>query len=189
MRRCTMDEPAEITHLLARWRAGDANAYDVLVHALYDEIRLIAHRAFASEPAGHLLQATALANEALLRVGNADITWQDRSHFLAVVATVMRRFLIDHARNNAREKRGGGAHQITLVTDFADPATSTGVLELHEALAMLAQQDARKAHIMELHYFAGLTYAEIGEVVAISPATVDREIRFSKAWLKSHLSA
>lgn len=183
-----MPENPEITQMLRRWRDGDNDAYARLLETLYDDVRIIAGRAFAREGAGHTLQATAVANEALLRIGDADITWQDRSHFLAVVATATRRILVDHARARAREKRGGEALQVTFATEHSGTeATTTGVIELHEALEALGEQDARKARILELHYFSGLTYAEISEVVGISEATVHREIRFSKAWLKTHL--
>ncbi|MEM7078975.1 MAG: ECF-type sigma factor [Pseudomonadota bacterium] len=184
-----MSENPAVTDLLRRWRSGDDTAYTALIEAVYEDVRGIAMRAFVREQPGHTLQATAVANEALLRLHDADVSWEDRNHFLAIIAATTRRILVDHARSRGREKRGGDALHVTLATDHAGAAHPTNVLELHEALETLSRQDARKSKILELHYFAGLTYAEIANLVGVSEATVERDMRFSKAWLRTHLQS
>ena len=183
-------DSAVVTSLLRRWRGGDQSALDELLPQVYGELRRLAGREFARESAGHTLQPTALINEALLRLVNADVSWQDRCHFQAMMTTTMRRVLVDHARARQREKRGGDQQFVTLVTQAAvAPDQAIDVLVLHEALESLAEQDARKAQLLELYYFGGLSYAELAESLAISEATVHRELRFSRAWLRNHLEA
>ncbi|MFK7913131.1 MAG: ECF-type sigma factor [Pseudomonadales bacterium] len=182
-----MQDNDHITGLLHAWRGGDNNAFNDLAEAVYDDVVRIARRLFARESEGHTLEATAVANEALLRVAAADITWQDRTHFLAVVASTVRRVLVDHARQRQRDKRGGAAVAVTFATEHGAESDNADLIDLHEGLLNLAKIEARKARILELHYFGGLNYAEIAEVESLSEATVHRELRFSRAWLKSHL--
>jgi len=180
--------PSEVSALLRSWRGGDRDALDRLIPLVYDELKVIAGRLLRGERPDHTLQATALVHEAYARLGGAQVDWRDRSHFFAVAAKQMRRILVVHARSRRRAKRGGGAEQVTLEETIAVSAESAaGLLELDEALERLAAVDARKAEILELHYFGGLTYAETAEALAISPATVDRDLRFAKAWLYREL--
>jgi len=142
------------------------------------------------ENAGHTLQATALVNEAFIKLVDADIAWQNRAHFMALSARAMRQILVDHARANRSDKRGGSAIAVTLhESRLGDQGqTDLDILALENALEQLVQIDPRKAQAIELSFYGGLTYNEIAEALAISPATVDREIRFAKAWLYSQLS-
>jgi len=142
------------------------------------------------ENAGHTLQATALVNEAFIKLVDADIDWQNRAHFMALSARAMRQILVDHARANRSDKRGGSAIAVTLhETRLGDQGqTDPDILALEDALEQLVQIDSRKAQAIELSFYGGLTYNEIAEALAISPATVDRELRFAKAWLYSQLS-
>ena len=177
------------TILLHAWRGGEATALDRLLPLVYDELARIARGALRSERADHTLQTRALVHEAYLRLIDADVSWQDKAHFMAVAARTMRRVLVDHARSRRRQKRGGGAVKVEL-EDIAAVITgpSVDVLDLHEALDALAAFDQRKADIVELHFFGGLSYDETAEAVGISPATVHRELRFAKAWLRNKLS-
>lgn len=141
-----------------------------------------------SERPDHTLQTTALVDEAYLRLVDADVDWQDRAHFLAVAATVMRRVLVDHARGRDRGKRAGV--KVTLEeAALVSPSASDDMLALDEALSRLAENDERAARTVELHYFGGLTYREIGEVLEVSEATVDRDLRLARAWLYKELRA
>jgi RNA polymerase sigma-70 factor, ECF subfamily len=183
-----MREPATkapVTALLLRWREGDREALDQLLPLVYqDLLRLAQHRA-RSLPSGSTLDSSALVNEVFLRlVGGVDISWQDRAHFFAVVATLMRQVAIDQARARSRLKRGGASTPITL-----DDAASTclprdeTLLALDGALDELAQLDARKAKVVELRFFAGMSNLEIAEALSVSVDTVKRDWSFSKLWL------
>lgn len=175
----------EITGLLADWGRGDRAALDKLTPLVYAELRRIARRQMSRERDGHTLQATALVNEAFIRIsGQENFSWQNRAHFYAVCAQVMRHILIDHARANARDKRGGGAVQVSLgeVAALAGEQ-ATDFLALEEALSALEAFDPQKGRIVELRYFAGLGIEETAEVLQISPTTVRREWRRAKAWL------
>ena len=178
----------EITRLLTEWRGGDAEALNRLMPLVYDALRASAARQLGRESAGHTLQPTALVHESFLRLLEADVPWEDRAHFFAVAARTMRRVLVDHARTLRREKRGGGAIRVAL-EDVQLSVTDEGVemLALDEALERLAARDERKARIIELHYFAGLTYEQAAAALGISPATVHRELRFAKAWMRREL--
>ena len=179
-----------VTDLLRRWRHGDREALDRLMPQIYAQLRQRAERLLARERS-LTLQPTALVHEAYLRlVGRTpEVDWADRAHFLAVAARVMRRILIDAARARGRNKRGGGAVRVTLGEGVEGaPAPDLDVLELDRALTDLAGRSDRKARLVELHFFAGLSYAELGEAVGISTATVHRELRFAKAWLRRELS-
>jgi RNA polymerase sigma factor (TIGR02999 family) len=186
-----MDDPDRraATLLLRAWRGGDRGALDQLLPVVYDELAGIAHRALRSERTDHTLQTRALVHEAYLRLVDADISFQDRAHFMAVAARTMRRILVDHARARLRDKRGGGAMRIDIdKVHLPAPGSGLDILELHEALERLAAFDARKSSVVELHFFGGLSYEETAEAVGISPATVDRELRLAKAWLKVELA-
>ncbi|HEX7316817.1 MAG TPA: sigma-70 family RNA polymerase sigma factor [Pyrinomonadaceae bacterium] len=177
--------PQEITKLLADWHAGDADALERLAPLVYAELRRIARRQMGREREGHTLQATALVNEAYLRLaGGEALALQDRAHFYAVCAQVMRHVLVDHARGHARDKRGGGAPHVPL-DEAANAAArdSDQLVALDEALRGLEEVDPRKARVVALRYFAGLGIEETAEVLGISPTTVRREWRRAKAWL------
>ncbi len=159
-----------------------------LVPLIYDELRALAAKRLRSERPDHTLQATALVHEAYARLVDADIDFQGRAHFFAVAAQTMRRVLVDHARARSRDKRGGGARPITLEDDIAALDTRPDdLLDLDAAMNRLAERDPRKAQVVELHFFGGLTYAEIASAVDISEATVDRDLRMAKAWLATEL--
>ncbi|HET6973863.1 MAG TPA: sigma-70 family RNA polymerase sigma factor [Pyrinomonadaceae bacterium] len=182
--------PQEVTQLLADWGKGDRSALDRLFPLVHSELRRIAQRQMNQERAGHTLQATALVNEAYLKlVGQQASPWQNRAHFFAVCAQVMRHILIDHARAHRRDKRGGGAIQVSLndVAILAEDQSST-VLALDEALRQLETLDPQKGKIVELRYFGGLSIEETAEVLNISPRTVRREWQRSKVWLYRMIS-
>jgi RNA polymerase sigma-70 factor (ECF subfamily) len=178
--------PQEITRLLADWHAGDAGALERLAPLVYAELRRIARRQMGGEREGHTLQATALVNEAYLRLaGGEGLALQDRAHFYAVCAQVMRHVLIDHARARARDKRGGpGAVQVTLgEAEALSAGRAAELLALDEALLELQTVDPQKVRIVELRYFGGLSVEETAEVLGISPTTARRQWRRAKAWL------
>lgn len=180
------DEPAaDVTGLLRAWAGGDAAALDRLAPAVYPEMRRIARRYMAGERPGRTLQPTALANEAFLRLVHAqDLVCNDRAHFFAVCAQIMRRLLVDTARARRREKRGAGAVRATL--DDAIPASPAGdpaLVALDDALEALAQVDPRKAKVVELRYFGGMEVEEVAHVLGVSPQTVMRDWKMAKAWL------
>ena len=189
-------ESAEITRLLKAWGRGDSAALDRLTPLVYEQLHRMARRYMRSERPGHTLQATALLNEAFLRlVDTRDLDWNDRSHFFAVCARVMRRILVDAARSRAAIKRGGQAdraeHSTAINLDqLPDPAseTSAQVCALDEALNRLAQIDPRRAHVIELRFFGGLTVEETARALEISPQTVMRDWKLARAWLARELS-
>jgi len=177
--------PQEVTQLLADWGKGDRAALDKLFPLVQSELRRIAQRQMSHERPGHTLQATALVNEAYLKLaGQQGFDWQNRAHFFAVCAQVMRHILIDHARAHARDKRGGGAIQVSLneaLVVAEDQAAH--FIALDEALRVLEHLDPQKGKIVELRYFGGLSVEEAAEVMNISPRTVRREWQRAKAWL------
>jgi RNA polymerase sigma factor (TIGR02999 family) len=184
-----MSTSARVTELLLDWRRGDQDALEQLIPLVYDELRRIAARQLRSERPDHTLQPTALVHEAYGRLVGADITWNDRAHFFAIAARTMRRVLVDHARAQEREKRGGGAVRVTLDENLAvDAGRPEEMLALDAALEQLAKFDARKAEVVQLHFFGGLTYDQIAEALGISAATVDRDLRMARAWLFRALS-
>lgn len=185
-----MPDKTAITQILSAWRAGDDHALGELMPLVHDNLRQLAGKYMRGENPGHTLQATALVNEAFLKLCDSSVSWQNRSHFLAIAARAMRQILVDHARSKQRDKRGGNELRITLYEEaIADQSSEPDVLDMEMALAKLEAMDERKARIIELNVFGGLTYDEIGEVMQISPATVDRELRFSRAWLQKELNA
>jgi RNA polymerase sigma factor (TIGR02999 family) len=183
-----MNEQANVTQLLLDWRAGKDKALNELLPMVQDNLRQLAAKYMRAENAGHTLQATALVNEAFLRLVDARLTWQNRAHFMAIAANTMRHILVDHARAKQREKRGGDAMQVTLHETSIGTTNEPDILDLEDVLTRLAEFDERKARVIELSFYGGLTYDEIAEVLEISPATVDRELRFAKAWLYRELN-
>jgi len=182
-----MTSASEVTTLLKDWRSGDAGALDQLTPLIYDDLRRIASRHLRSERSGHTLQATALVNEAFARISEADLSFQDRAHFFAVAARMMRRILTDYGRARNSQKRGGGIAPITLQDDRVGAAANSDIVDLDEALEKLAALDERKSDILVLHFFGGMTYDETAEALKISAATVDRDLRLAKAWLANEL--
>jgi RNA polymerase sigma factor (TIGR02999 family) len=178
---------ASPTQLLRSWRGGDSGAMDRLWPLVYEELARIAHSAMSSERPSHTLETRALVHEAYLRLIDASVDWKDRAHFMALAARTMRRILIDHAKGRNRDKRGGKSVHVTL--DFAPGLEAPGVdiLALHEALERLAAQDQRKASIVELHYFGGVSQEEAAEALGLSLTTVERELRLARAWLRREL--
>ena len=180
-----MAEGGEITQLLVAWRGGDGAALDHLLPLVEQELRRIARRCMAGERAGHSLQATALVNEAYLRLIDAQkVNWQDRAHFLAMSARLMRRILVDSARAKRYQKRGGDAVRVTF-DEGLPVAEEPGqdVLALDDALKALSQFDKRKSKVVELRYFGGLSVEETANVLEVSPETVMRDWKLAKAWL------
>jgi RNA polymerase sigma factor (TIGR02999 family) len=182
--------PTDVTGLLAAWRAGDAAARDRLVPLVYAELRRMAHGYMRDERPGHLLQTTALVHEAYLRL--VDVTrvdWRSRNHFFAVSAQMMRRILVEAARRRHADKRGGDATHVALdecAVGAGEP--SMDVLALDEALERLTTLDARKARVVELRYFAGLSVEETANVLEVSAETVMRDWRMARLWLRRELS-
>ncbi len=179
----------EITQLLLAWNGGDEQALDRLMPLVQDELHRLAHRYMAGERAGHPLQTTALINEAYLRlIDSSRVRWQNRSHFFAVSAQLMRRILVDVARARNKRKRGGDVVQVSL--DEAMVVTrepGTDLIALDDALTTLATFDERKSRIIELRFFGGLSVEETAEVLKVSAATVLRDWGLAKAWLLREL--
>jgi RNA polymerase sigma factor (TIGR02999 family) len=179
----------DVTGLLLAWNDGDDAALQQLIPIVHDELHRIAAACMAGEQAGHTLQATALVNEAYLRlIGTRRVNWQNRAHFLAMAARLMRRILVDFARSKQYQKRGGGATHVTLVDDIV-LSTEPGrdLVALDEALETLAKVDERKSRVIELRFFGGLTVEETASVVNVSPETVMRDWQFAKVWLQREM--
>jgi len=178
-----------VTILLQQWRSGDEGALDQLMPVVYQELRRLAKRCLYAERPGHTLRATELVHEAYLRLVGADIGWQDRAHFYAVAARVLRRILVEYARSHNRQKRGSGEEPITLDEALVvGPEAASIVLDLDEALRRLAVLDTRKSEVVQLLFFGGLTYDETAAALDISPATVHRELKLAKAWLHREMA-
>ncbi len=180
----------EVTRLLKAWTAGDEHALEKLTPMVYDQLHRVAQRCMAGERPGHTLQTTALVNEVYLRlVDCAQVNWQDRAHFFAVSAQLMRRILIDFARSRGSKKRGGGLAQVSLedaATVCSEP--DPNLVELDDALKSLAEMDARKSKVVELKFFGGLSTDETAEVLRVSRETVVRDWRLAKVWLLREMS-
>lgn len=180
----------QVTQLLCDWRDGDRTALEKLIPVVLPELQRIAHRYMSRERPGHTLQTTALLNDAYLEL--ADKThpqWQNRAHFFAVAAQLMRRIMVDHARQRQALKRGGGAVRVTLDDSLvAAESRAAELIALDEALQQLATFDSRKADVVEMRYFGGLTMEEIAEVLQIHVNTVTRDWRAARAWLFAALS-
>jgi RNA polymerase sigma factor (TIGR02999 family) len=178
-----------VTLLLQQWRSGDPEAREKLVTLVYPHFRSLAARYMSGESGAHTLTPTALVHEAYLKLLGSHVEWDDRVHFYAVAARVMRHILVDHAKSKRREKRGGGAAKISLddvVVVSSSPADE--LTDLDEALQNLAKIDQRKADIVELLYFGGLSQQEAAATLGISESTVQRELRLAKAWLYRELN-
>ncbi len=183
-----MTQTPGVTQLLRQWRSGDEAALDKLTPVVYDELKRLARGIFKSERADHTLQPTALVNEAFLGLVGTDVGWQDRAHFFALAARMMRRILVNHANAKKAAKRGDGQKAFALDEELVIGTTSDQqVIALNDCLEALQSIDERKAHILELHYFGGLTYKEMAETLNLSTSTLDREIRFARAWLQKEL--
>ena len=181
----------EVTEMLVAWSNGDESALERLIPLVHDELHRLAHRYMNQERPGHMLQTTALVNEAYLRlVDSSHVRWQNRAHFFAVSAQLMRRILVDFARSRNYLKRGGNAVQVSLDKVFAiTPEQDPDVVALDEALNALAAIDERKSRVVELRFFGGLNIEETAEVLKVSPDTVMRDWRLAKVWLLRELSA
>ena len=181
----------EVTEMLVAWSNGDESALERLIPLVHDELHRLAHRYMNQERPGHMLQTTALVNEAYLRlVDSSHVRWQNRAHFFAVSAKLMRRILVDFARSRNYLKRGGNAVQVSLDKVFAImPEQDPDVVALDEALNALAAIDERKSRVVELRFFGGLNIEETAEVLNVSPDTVMRDWRLAKVWLLRELSA
>lgn len=178
-----------VTELLLAWRDGSDQALDELVPIVYSELRRLAADFLRREKQGHTLQPTALTHEVFLRlVGYRRVGWQNRAHFFAVAAQVMRRILVEHARKGRAAKRWGSATRVSL-EDAHAPIQSQDVdlIALHEALRRLESLDPRQCRVVELRYFGGLSADETAEVLRVSPATVKRDWRVAKLWLRREL--
>jgi RNA polymerase sigma factor (TIGR02999 family) len=181
--------PDDVTQLLGQWGGGDSRALDELMPLVYDELRRMAHRHMANERPNHTLQATALVNEAFLRMKDGVAAkWQNRAQFFGVAAQMMRHILVDYARRHNRAKRGGGAQQVSLddamlvSKDKADE-----LLALDDALCKLEQFDKRRSQVATMRFFAGLSVEETAEALGISEETVTRDWRLARAWLQNEL--
>lgn len=182
--------PQELTQLLVAWSNGEKDALDQLIPLVYSELHRLAHRHMARENRGHPLQSTALVHEAYQRLVNLkDVNWQNRAHFFAVSAQVMRRILVDYARSRRYSKRGGEWRHVPLNEAVAVfPNRRTDIVALDDALRTLADIDPRKARVVEMRFFGGLSVNETAEVLDVSPETVLRDWRLAKVWLLRELS-
>jgi RNA polymerase sigma-70 factor, ECF subfamily len=181
---------AAVTVLLRAWATGDKAALDALIPVVQAELKRLAASYMRRERVGHTLDATALVNEAYLRlVDQRDVNWTSRGHFFAVAAQAMRRVLVDHARGHVAAKRGGGAERVTLsnISPVQPAQTQVDVLWLNEALEQLATLDARQAKIVEFRYFAGMSVEEVAVAMDLSPATIKREWSTARVWLAHRL--
>ncbi len=179
-----------ITQLLQAWGQGEDAALERMIPLVYKELRKIAHRRMAAERKGHTLQTTALVNEAYLKlIDFRRVNWQDRVHFFAISAQVMRHILVDFARSRGYQKRGGGAHQVTLDENRMAPiAPNQDLVALDDALQALAEVDPRKSKVVELRFFGGLSVEETAEALHVTPRTVLRDWRLAKFWLHREMA-
>ena len=186
----TTSEDADLTALLNAWKGGDRDALERLVVLLYPELRRIARRQLRRRLPGDSLESGGLANEAYLKLVRAGgIACDNRVHFLALCAQIMRRIVVDHARERAAARRGGGVTKLPLdEAVLAAPVHGVGLLQLDEALEALARVDPRKSRLVELRYFGGLTIDEAAEILQVSPGTAKRDWLLAKAWLLAELS-
>lgn len=186
------DSASQITGLLQRWHAGDQKALDSLLPVVYQALEKLAHQQLRKERRDHTLQSAALVNEAYLRLlGMNSPAWESRGHFFAIAAQLMRQILVDYARKHRAGKRGGGAETICLDdSGFIEKGKSRDldVIALDDALNSLAQVDARKAQVVELRFFGGLTFEETAEILKVSSMTVSRDWSTARAWLHREMS-
>jgi RNA polymerase sigma factor (TIGR02999 family) len=183
--------PQEVTRLLIAWGNGDETARDQLMPLVYTELHRLAHQYMNREQVGHTLQTSALVNEAFLRlVDQKDVHWQNRAHFFGIAAQMMRRILVDYARNRGYAKRGGDARQVSLDEGMlVSERRSAEIVALDEALKNLATIDERKSHLVELRFFGGFSIDETAEVLGVSPGTVMRDWTLAKAWLRKEITS
>ncbi|HJT97892.1 MAG TPA: ECF-type sigma factor, partial [Rhodanobacteraceae bacterium] len=179
----------DVTRLLHAWSGGDGNAAERLTELVYAQVRAIAGKHLRQFGNQMTLQPTELAHELFLRLIGSETNWQDRRHFYGVVSVAMRRILVDTARARASDKRGGGELHVTLSAADQAGVEESDALALEEALEALREVDGRKCEIIELNYLLGLKREEIADVLEISVPTIDRELRFARAWLKQRLAA
>jgi RNA polymerase sigma factor (TIGR02999 family) len=188
MARAASSPAPPLTHLLVAWGQGDAGALDRLTPLVYKELRRLAQWQMNRERAGHTLQATALVNEAFLRLVDINrIQWQDRAHFFAMAARQMRRVLIDAARKHGNQKRGGDLQKVSLAEGLVVPDRPEELVALDEALDALSQIDARRGKVVEMKFFGGLSVEEIAEVLNVSTDTVKRDWKLARSWLGREL--
>ena len=182
--------PHEVTKLLKDWSGGDQTALDKLMPLVYDELHRLAHQHMLREKPGHLLQTSALINEAYLRlVDEQQVNWQNRTHFFGIAARLMRRILVDEARKRNSAKRGGAMIQVLLHEAMTVPEEqAANVVALDDALTILAKKDSRQSEIVELRFFGGLSIEETAELLKVSPGTVMRDWTFARAWLRNEMS-
>ena len=181
-------ESESVTSYLRALSAGNKEALGQLMPLVYDQLHRLAAKCLRAERPNHTLRATALVNEAYLRLVDANVDWQDRVHFFAISARILRRILVDHAKANRSQKRGGGEEKLQFdEAVMVGPQSEAGVIELDLALQRLAEHDRRKSEIIELLCFGGLTYDETAAALNISPATVHRELKMAKAFLHREL--
>jgi RNA polymerase sigma factor (TIGR02999 family) len=184
-----MQVPANFTQLLTEWRSGHPQALERLTPLVYDELRRLARSYMRAERGSHTLQATAVVHEAFLRLIQANVALQDRTHFFALASRLMRRVLVDHAKSRSRIKRNAGVKEFITGDADAMPAANFDVVALDDALESLVQLEPRLAQVIELHYFGGLTYEQIAEAAGASTATVHRDIRLARAWLLNEIGS
>ena len=179
----------EVTGLLLDWSQGDRAAYDKLVPLVYDELHRLAHQYMRRERSDHTLQTTALVDEAYLKlIDQTNVRWQNRTHFFAIAAELMRRILVDYARKHARAKRGGGVQMVSIdEAAVFSPERSPDLVALDEALTELATIDPRKARVVELRFFGGLDVNETAEALDVHANTVIKDWSLAKAWLHSRV--
>ena len=183
----TSPEP-QVTELLRAWGDGDEDALGRLMPLVHQELRRLAGRHMAGERVGHTLQPTALVNEAYLRlIGSRKVRWQDRAHFYALSSQLMRRTLVDYARSRQARKRGGDWRQVTLDEPLVAHARGSDLVALDDALSALAEIDPRKARVVELRYFGGMTARESAETLGVSEDTVLRDWKLARVWLMREL--
>lgn len=176
--------PASVTQLLKDWRSGNPDALEQLTPLVYDELRRLADAYMKRERAGHTLQATAIVHEAYVRLIDMEVPWEDRSHFFSVAARLMRRILVDHARQRAANRRAG-THTVFELQEHDSQTEEIGfdIVEIDNALNKLAEMDPRLARMAEIHYFAGLSSEDTAAALGISLAALQRDLRVVKAWL------
>jgi RNA polymerase sigma-70 factor, ECF subfamily len=181
--------PSDVTDLLLRWSAGDRTALEALTPVLYDDLRRLARALLSRERPEHTLSATALVHEAYLKlIDQRRVQWQNRAHFFGAAATIMRRVLVDHARARLSDKRGGSVVKVAMDESVAFvEGLAADILDLDAALEALARFDERKAQVVQMKFFAGMTMPEIAAALALSDATVERDWTLARAWLVTRL--
>jgi len=182
--------PHDVTQWLQAWSNGDPTALEKITPLVYDELHRLAHHYMSREAPGHILQTTALVNEAYLRLVDASqVSWQNRAHFFAISARLMRRILVEFARSREGQKRGAGATPVSLDEKLLGSSERADLVALDDALNALAAIDPRKCQVVELRFFAGLSVEEAAEVLKVSPATVLRDWKLARVWLLREMGA